>query len=131
MFAGVTMASLPEFLGAPDALVARIREQSDGSIPDEDIGQAILTITGRALALILVRQGWDLDISPGMPVSVSHNGFEVQPFEVLRELASSSLAAEKWRELCVDAGIDGLDLGAVGYEPATVEQPVSSQPAPA
>lgn len=54
--AGVTVASLPTFLQSPDPLVARVREVADGSIADEDIGRAVLTITGRALAVALVRK---------------------------------------------------------------------------
>lgn len=128
-FAGISVASLPDFLQSPDNLVARIRRMADGSISDKDIGQAVLTITGRALAVSLVRQGWDVEVSPGMPVSVSQNGFEVRPFDVLRKLASRSLAAETWHELCKDAGIADLELGMAAAEPATINQPVSSQPA--
>lgn len=129
--AGVTLSSLPEFLQSPDTVVSRIREVADAPLSNEEIGRGILTITGRALAVSLVKYGWEVDASPGMPISVWRNDFKVQPFAVLRELASSPLAAEKWREQCEAAGIAEIDLGEAISEPAAVDQTVSSQPAPA
>jgi hypothetical protein len=66
---------------------------------------------GAALALLLVRQGFTLDAPPGGPVALVRDGLSVEPFTLRARLTGDG--AERWQQLCIQAGIADVELGTV------------------
>lgn len=110
--AGVTPAALPDFQAAPVALVAQIRQQAEHTLLDQEIAEAIPAITGAALTAALAGQGWAIDATPGIAITLRHDGEAVQPFVVTHMLADGSLTGEAWLQRCRELDISDLDLAA-------------------
>jgi hypothetical protein len=85
------------------------RADSTGSHGDEE-RLAQFTV-GAALALLLVRRGFTLEAPPGGPVVLVRDGLRVEPFTLRARLIGDG--AERWRRLCVQAGIAAIELGTV------------------
>lgn len=77
-------------------------------------GHAHMTV-GSALALALLRRGWELVVfRPGADIELRNGEHRIAPFEALRGLAridSKRVSAEDWLARCKTWGITDLDLG--------------------
>jgi len=111
--AGVTVVSLHEITKDLGAL-GRKMGFSAGTLPSaEEQVQLTTGLLGAALAVALRQHGWVLHSLPG-ELYLQRDDFKVEPFTVVRQLATDELKPEAWRELCSAAGISDLNLGQVG-----------------
>jgi Zn-dependent protease with chaperone function len=110
----------------PDALPGLVKNLSvfgmsmlkkSGQQGQFDVNGGMLQLTSRvlgaALAVALHAAGWELHTSPGQPVYAQRDEQRIMPFEVLSKLMTGRLSAETWQQQCVEAGISGVDLGAL------------------
>lgn len=67
---------------------------------------------GAALAVALVDRGFVLDPGPTLTPRLARDGLRLEPFALRSDLGEEGGAA-RWATFCAEAGIDGLDLGAV------------------
>jgi Zn-dependent protease with chaperone function len=112
VLAGNTLSTLPELSQNLEAFSDHLREvDSEDLAPEERQRQAPATL-GMALAVVLSRNGWKLQVFPGDDVICEWKDAVIKPFDIVPKLASGELTPEAWRELCVDYGIADLDLGA-------------------
>lgn len=111
--AGFTVARLPEVVKAAGSAAAAAQPaQEEPAGTDEDKAKALFA-TAAALAIALVRRGWQMPIQLGEPVTLECNGVEVQPFDMVHALADGTMSIEAWRDLCERAGISDLELISV------------------
>lgn len=66
-------------------------------------------ITGCALCLLLLRDGWNFHTLPGQ-MFCEKNGERIQPFQLVRSVSTGELSVEKWQETCARLGIQDLPL---------------------
>jgi len=57
-------------------------------------------VIGAALSVILVRQGWQLDATPGDDVALSRESQAVFPFVAVRQVIDGEASGESWENLC-------------------------------
>ena len=92
-------------------------EPLEMSFDDDDVQTvekrvAEMDALGAALLLVLHAQGWQLHAKPG-ELYLERDGLRIEPFPVVRGLGDGSEDAAAWLELCQQAGIADLDLGAI------------------
>lgn len=108
--AGVTPATLPGFLAAPAPLVEQIRRLSERTLLQQEVDGIARNITGTALAVALAGQGWMVDATPGIPITLRRGDDAVEAFEVVHMLAGGKLTGAAWVQRCQELGIADLDL---------------------
>jgi len=81
--------------------------------PDTESAEALAdAVAGAALALLLVRRGGQLDITPGNPASVRLGGHDVKPFGLLLAMKNGQMPGHSWVAQCVQLGIAGTELAS-------------------
>ncbi|MBI3272585.1 MAG: hypothetical protein HYZ53_26585 [Planctomycetes bacterium] len=75
----------------------------------EQLEEAARGLVAAALSLVLVDRGWSLSLVPRW--SVSKDGVEFNPEDLLKRLERKELSAEDWRRTWVQAGGAEVDLG--------------------
>jgi hypothetical protein len=103
---GLTPARLPGLdWKSLDAEVARAVEATGNATGVADFA------VGAALSVALVRRGFDVEAPPGGVVVLRKGEVHVEPFKVRQRLEAGHAEAERWRELCAQAGIADVELG--------------------
>ncbi|MCX7745280.1 MAG: M48 family metallopeptidase [Clostridia bacterium] len=67
---------------------------------------------GAALSVALYKRGWKIYALPGVEVYMKKEEQMVEPFNVLRLLASGELDGQKWRDQCKQLGIYDVELSS-------------------
>jgi heat shock protein HtpX len=106
---GVTAASLPDQLGRFREIGSRIRDPKGMLLsPEQRTGRAA-GLFASALALALIRKGWDLKVQPGFFV-MSHGTQELNPFQAVAQMMKNKLSREAWVSQCEELGLSTLFL---------------------
>jgi len=103
----VHLSTLPRVTASLPSFAARLAIKD---VPPEDHLPFAQSILGCALAVSLANDGWVIDASPGMPVTLSKDGATLQPFAVPAKLTNGELTPEAWSEECGRAGIEDRAL---------------------
>lgn len=56
------------------------------------------------------RAGWTISTTPGAPITVTHGGDAIGPFEIVQQLAEGTLTAAEWSARATQLGIGELTL---------------------
>jgi hypothetical protein len=104
----------PEALPAVVADMKKFSRRFDVTATDDYRVALASTTVSAAMALLLVRQGWKPQASPGAPVLLERSDIQLQPFNLIPDLASGRVTADSWRQKCAELGILGMDLGNAG-----------------
>ena len=107
---GHTVATLPDLLRTPAALADDIKRLAGRTLLQQEVAGAILGIAGTALAVALARQGWTVDATPGIPITLRRGDDAVETFGVPRMLAEGKLTGDAWLQRCKELDIADLDL---------------------
>lgn len=95
---GVRLHALPGILGD---LEAKRRLLRGSAATDEGEQDAFLEgLIGAAVAVTLVRQGWQLDTPPGSTVTLSREGTDLRPFVAVRQLLGGEQSDDSWGDIC-------------------------------
>jgi heat shock protein HtpX len=111
--AEITTDTLPLVSQDPAVYKSRIRPK-----PGLRRLDALSSVIGAALAVVLARRGWTLDANPGELVVLSREGLVIRPFEVMPGLLDGRLTGEEWQRTCDEAGIVGIDLSDAAAQPS-------------
>ncbi len=107
---GVKASALPEQLHIPSALSRQLQQQSEVSLTLEQKQGLMAHFTAMALTAALVREGWEIDARPGMPVSVMHGETSIVPANVMRDVIQGKISAEEWQQRCAEWGIVEIEM---------------------
>jgi hypothetical protein len=110
---GVTPEALPDLVKNLSTFGMALLKKSNQPGDLESLSSRAGIAIGSALALALLKAGWELRVSPGEPVRAHRGDKRIEPFEVLGRLVARKLNADDWRAQCEEAGIAGVDLGRV------------------
>ena len=101
---GVTAASLPDQVGRFREIGSRIRDPKGMLLsPEQRTGRAA-GLFASALALAMIRNGWDLKVQPGVFV-MSHGTQELNPFQAVEQMMRNKLSREAWLAQCEELGL--------------------------
>jgi hypothetical protein len=106
---GLRLGDLPELVANPEEFLARFDLGQE--MPSEEKKGPASIIMGMAVTVALFGQGCEVTCNVGEPAQVRLAGEWLQPFSLMDDLASGDLPAERWRDLCAQAGFQDLDLG--------------------
>lgn len=67
-------------------------------------------VIGQCLGYLLTKEGWELHFKLGEPALLTKDEHTIDPFNVYAGLMKGTIKAEKWRETCIESGIDNLVL---------------------
>jgi heat shock protein HtpX len=107
---GITAADLPGVLQSPGELGAMIQRSAGRLLSVDEQRTGAMRVAATALAVVLARQGWALDTSPGAPVSLQKGEIRIEPYTTASLLETGELTADAWQAQCRQAGIAGLRL---------------------
>jgi heat shock protein HtpX len=108
----VTAADFPRLMQRePAVLPPAAGQPSEGVLPEVNRTMRIVYKYGSALAIAMIRMGWNIEVQPGERVSMEKGGLRFKPFEQVDKLAGGEIDEAAWCELCRDAGILDLRFG--------------------
>ena len=110
---GITPESLPKWASELPAWGQRFVQITGEKVADQAAGNLAGAVIGSALMVLLVNRGGKPDAGLGKTISMTLNSKGIEPFAVLKALATRKLPAEEWQRTCADLGIAGVDLGKV------------------
>jgi heat shock protein HtpX len=113
---GITPESLPRLAAEAKAFGGRLVGPSGEKTGDEHAESMAGGVIGAALAVLLANRGGKLDATPGREITVASESEEIEPFNVIKSLATAKITPETWQRQCAALGIQGADLGAVPTE---------------
>jgi len=118
LLAPYSVTNLPDALANLMAIGARIRDPQGSLLTREQRAARALDLLWMALALVLVNQGWELHMQPGI-FCLRRNELEVEPHELVRKLKQGAITPESYRNLIQELGIADLPLivGCLQSEP--------------
>jgi len=106
---GVTPESLPDSVPKLREIGSRIRDPKGMLLsPDQRTARAA-GLFAAALALAMIRSGWELQVGPGM-VRISSGNHEFNPFLAVNQLMTNTLSREAWTLRCQELGLSQLIL---------------------
>jgi Zn-dependent protease with chaperone function len=106
---GVTAQSLPDQVPNLREIGSRIRDPKGMLLsPDQRTARAG-GLFAAALALAMIRSGWNLQVAPGV-FRMSSGDHEFNPFLAVNELMTNKLSREAWTARCQDLGLSQLVL---------------------
>jgi Zn-dependent protease with chaperone function len=109
VLAGLTPLS---FIGADlEELGKRFGKGGAKIVDPKAARRAVLPVAGAALAVALAKQGFEVQVSPGEPLTLVRGDRRIDPFALVREWERGPAADGK--ALCEAAGIAALDLGTL------------------
>jgi hypothetical protein len=88
---------------------SRIRDPKGVLLTPEQRTARAAGLFAAALALAMIRDGWKLQVDPGM-LRMSRGNFEVDPFLTVNQLMIRKLSREAWTGRCQELGISQLVL---------------------
>jgi heat shock protein HtpX len=125
LFFAVRVRDVP--LLAADHVLSRVRAEYGDEVDDWTREHAV-DLVGRAIALALVRDGWNGIGAPGEPVWFEKEGARVNPTSVVRSLWNGEMTAQEWRRQANQANIAQLfllstEVGPMQLTPAEQDYP--------
>lgn len=106
---GVTAESLPDQVPTLREIGSRIRDPKGMLLsPDQRTARAA-GLFAAALALAMIRVGWELQVGPGM-LRLSKGNHELNPFLAVNQLMTNKLSPETWTARCQELGLSQLTL---------------------
>jgi len=105
---GVTVGQIGHQLYSR-ALRERLKNPAGVWPTTEQRAEMARAVTGCALCLVLLRDGWTFHTLPGQ-MFCEKNGERLQPFQLVRSVSKGELSVEKWQEMCARTGIQDLPL---------------------
>jgi heat shock protein HtpX len=106
---GVTAESVPDQVPKLREIGSRIRDPKGMLLsPEQRTARAGRLFAG-ALALAMIRNGWELQVGPGL-FRMTRGNQEFNPFLALDQLMTKKLSREGWTARCQELGISGLAL---------------------
>lgn len=106
---GVRAESIPDYIPNFRQIGAHIRDPKGMLLsPDQRTFRAGGLFAG-ALALAMVRSGWDLEVDPGV-FRMRRGDRELNPFQAVNQLMAGKLSREDWVARCSDLGLSSLLL---------------------
>jgi len=111
---GVTAGTIPEQVPKLPAIGASMRDPKGMLLGPEQRRMRAAHLLAMGLALALLDQGWELDVSPGV-FDLSKDGESFNPFRMIEQLVEGKLLIPAWKARCQELGISELPIGvAVG-----------------
>jgi heat shock protein HtpX len=104
----VRLHALPEILSDSESRGRLLRGTAE--IEEEGQNNFLEGLIGSAIAVILARQGWQMNTLPGNDVALSREGSDVFPFLAVRQLLVGEASADFWERLCTAVN-DNVVLG--------------------
>jgi Zn-dependent protease with chaperone function len=111
---GMTPASIPEKIEEPRPFGQHMAKAAKRTLSPDESRRFAATSIGAALALALLRRGFEVRTQPGAPIALERGELRIEPFTILARLASGALSPAAWRDQCDAAGIAEVDLGTIG-----------------
>lgn len=106
---GLTAESLPDQVPKLREIGSRIRDPKGMLLsPDQRTARAA-GLFAAALALAMIRVGWELQVGPGM-LRLSKGNHELDPFLAVNQLMTNRLSPETWTARCHELGLSQLTL---------------------
>ena len=106
---GVTAESLPDQVPKLRDIGSRIRDPKGMLLsPDQRTARAE-GLFASALALAMIRSGWELHVGPGT-LRMSSGNHEFNPFLAVHQLTTKILSREAWTGQCQELGLSKLVL---------------------
>ena len=106
---GVTSESLPDQLPKLREIGSRIRDPKGMLLSPEQRATRAAGLFAAALALAMIRNGWELQVEPGL-FRMSRGHREFNPFLAMNELMTKKLSREAWTVRCQELGLSQLVL---------------------
>jgi Zn-dependent protease with chaperone function len=110
LLAGVTAGSLPEKVKDLLAMGSHIRDPKGMLLTREQRAQRAADLLAAGFSVALIGSGWDLHAQPG-EFHLQRGTEQLQPFRIIRELASAKLTGQAWLERTQALDIEHLCLG--------------------
>jgi len=110
LLAGVTVGSLPEKVKSLSGMGSHIRDPKGMLLTREQRAQRAADLLAAGFSLALIDSGWDLHAQPG-EFHLQRGTEQLQPFHIIRELASAKLTGQAWLERTQALSIEHLLLG--------------------
>ncbi len=95
---GVRLHALPELLSDPESKQRLLSGTSETE--EESQNHFLEGLIGAAVAVILTREGWQLNATPGSDVALSREGLDIFPFIAVRQLLDGESSADSWGRVC-------------------------------
>lgn len=102
------LGAIPQLLADEEAKRALLAQS--GEVNDEGRERFLVGVLGSAIAVVLARQGWQLEVNPGADVVLKHEGKDIKPFAAVKQMVAGEMAKEEWGKICAEAGIGNEPL---------------------
>lgn len=106
---GITAESLPDEVPKLRQIGSRIRDPKGMLLSPEQRTTRAAGLFAAALALAMIRSGWELQVGPGL-FRMSRGDREFNPFLAVNQLIDKKLSREAWSVQCHDLGFSQLVL---------------------
>jgi hypothetical protein len=106
---GVTAESVPDQVPKLREIGSRIRDPKGMLLSPEQRTVRAGRLFASALALAMVRNGWELQVGPGL-FRLTRGNQEFNPFLAVDQLMTKKLSQEGWTARCQELGISRLFL---------------------
>jgi hypothetical protein len=106
---GITAESLPDEVPKLRQIGSRIRDPKGMLLSPEQRTTRAAGLFAAALALAMIRSGWELTVGPGL-FRMSRGDREFNPFLAVNQLIDKKLSREAWSVQCHDLGFSQLVL---------------------
>jgi heat shock protein HtpX len=114
----VTTDTIPATLRAPEPFIERLADPRVEKEPDPAKRLRAAGILQLGLGAALAARGWTYRSLPAEPVELYGRAGKLVPREVIEGLATGTMRAESWIELCSKLSISGLPLGVPPETPS-------------
>jgi Zn-dependent protease with chaperone function len=106
---GVTAEFIPDQVPKLREIGSRIRDPKGMLLSHEQRTARAAHLFAAALALAMIRDGWDLHVEPGV-FRMSRGDQEFNPFLAINELMTNKLSPQVWTARCQELGLSHLAL---------------------
>ena len=106
---GVTAGSIPDHVSRFREIGSRIRDPKGMLLDPAQRTARAGGLFSAALALAMIRNGWELQVQPGI-FRIRRGEHEFNPFDAVNELMAKKLTRDAWLSRCSDLGISQLPL---------------------
>ncbi len=126
LFEGTTAQTLPDAVEKLAEMGPQIRDPQGTLLSPQQRMARAADLLAVALGLALYREGWTLQFQPGAKY-LKQGSFELNPFEMVQQLAAKEMTRKAWHTLCQNLGISHLSLVPEEVLPSTPEIPPCSK----
>ncbi len=106
---GVTAQFIPDQVPKLGEIGSRIRDPKGMLLSPDQRRFRAAHLFAAALALAMIRDGWDLHVEPGV-FRISRGDHEFNPFLAINELMTNRLSPQAWTARCQELGLSQLAL---------------------